>query len=138
MLNFNPASLASKKIILVVTTMAFLGLSAAIVYQKHQKKELREDIIKLNMQIVASEASYTLCLTKIDKVAEDHNAQLLKQVEKTKLNTQILKTRISEFETRLNVESNKVLIKTDKIVEKYDWSAETPPTEILEALNENF
>jgi hypothetical protein len=140
MLNFNPLTKVtgffSAKVLLVIAVCGFTASSAIIYYQKVQKAGLRQDIIELNNQIVASKASYVMCLGQIDIISKDHNDQLLKQVEQSKLNNQKLKNEINALINDTLLESNKKLNKVKGVVEKYDWSKESPPEEILGMINE--
>ncbi|URC15197.1 hypothetical protein GD1_73 [Paraglaciecola Antarctic GD virus 1] len=136
--SFNPMKIFSMRVIVATTATIVIGLSTVIFYQKYQKSSLRESIVQLNSQVVGSEASYQMCLTQIDVLGEDHNRQLLKQVESSKLAKEQLRNRISEVVNQSLVESNAELNKTIKVVEKYDWSRQKPPIEILEAINEKF
>ena len=138
MLNFNPLVIAAKNPVAFVSIVALLALSIVVFYQKHQKDDLRDTIIQLNSQIVASEASINQCLTQIDMISKDYNQQLLDKASKSELDRQLLQNRINTLINVSQTETNKIVNEAKIVIESVDWSKETPPPQILEVLNENL
>jgi|TARA_R110000851_G_scaffold248153_2_gene400640 cell division protein FtsL len=128
--------LFSTKIILTLSIAGFAALSATILYQKYQKSVLRDDIISLNMQVVASEASYNSCLVKIDDVARDLNQKLITSVDQSNFNTLKLEGEIKELKYAKSLQNVDKIQDIKKVIDTLEWSKQKLPLELMEQINE--